>query len=352
MRSLFSAAIAALLFSCPPRAGATETPAPTFPGKTWESIDPKSLGWSQEKLTLANEFSRQIGSKAVIVIEGGRVIASWGDIAERINVHSIRKSLISSLYGIHVAEKAIDLRATLQDLAIDDRPPRLTAGEKEARVEDLLMARSGVYHVSAYETADEKAKRPARGSHPHGTFWYYNNWDFNTLGTILKQQVQLDVFEDFEARIARPIGLEDYQSGDGKFVRDESSDHPAYIFNVTARDLARFGLLYLRKGNWNGVQVVPADWIAQSTRPLSDAGRARGYGYLWWTPLGTDQFYGAQVGASAFAGLGHGGNVLLVSPDHDLVIVHLVGARAVSYDHVGALAQKIIAAQPAVSRKK
>jgi hypothetical protein len=95
-------------------------------------------------------------------------------------------------------------------------------------------------------------RRPDRDSHPHGTFWYYNNWDFNALGTIYKQLVGGSVFDSVESRLAQPIGMEDFRSRDGENQLIRASQHPAYMMNMTARDLARFGWLYLNKGNWAG----------------------------------------------------------------------------------------------------
>ena len=69
--------------------------------------------------------------------------------------------------------------------------PKLTLEEKEATVRDLLVARSGVYHIAQEEAPAMAAARPKRNSHPHGTFWYYNNWDFNALGTISKSEYAL-----------------------------------------------------------------------------------------------------------------------------------------------------------------
>jgi CubicO group peptidase (beta-lactamase class C family) len=87
----------------------------------------------------------------------------------------VRKSLLSALVGIGVAEGRIRLGETIGALGIDDRDPGLTETEKEATIRDLLMARSGIYHPAAYEAPDMKARRQQRGSHPPGSFWYYNN---------------------------------------------------------------------------------------------------------------------------------------------------------------------------------
>jgi CubicO group peptidase (beta-lactamase class C family) len=129
------------------------------------------------------------------------------------------------------------------------------------------MSRSGVYHGAAYETRDMGAARPPRGSHPPGAFWYYNNWDFNALGTIYTRLTRESIFEAVEKRIARPIGMEDYEGWrDGRLTYESVSQHPAYVMLFSARDLARFGLLYLNEGAWAGRQVVPSSWVKESTK--------------------------------------------------------------------------------------
>ena len=118
-----------------------------------------------------------------MVVFDGAVLAHWGPIEHRYLCHSLRKSLLSALYGRHVERGTIDLEETLGSIGIDDNPP-LTEAEKGARVSGLLKSRSGVYLSAAYETKKAKDSRPARGSHMPGTHWYYNNWDFNVLATI------------------------------------------------------------------------------------------------------------------------------------------------------------------------
>ncbi|MDH4271900.1 MAG: serine hydrolase, partial [Candidatus Aminicenantes bacterium] len=75
-----------------------------------------------------------------------------------------------------------------------------------AAVSDLLKSRSGVYHEAAAESEDMVETRPTRGSHPHDTFFYYNNWDFNALGTIFEKVTGAKIFEAFKREIAEPIG--------------------------------------------------------------------------------------------------------------------------------------------------
>jgi hypothetical protein len=118
-----------------------------------------------------------------MAIVGGRVVFEYGNIDTVSYVASVRKSILSMLYGVHVQRGQIDLDATLTTLGIDDRGS-LTAMERQARVRDLLTARSGVFH-SAANDGDDLARAPARGTQRPGTYFLYNNWDFNVLGTYV-----------------------------------------------------------------------------------------------------------------------------------------------------------------------
>lgn len=309
---LFSAIVLVLAIAFAPKASA----------QSWQTTDPASAGWSVEKLKAAQHDAEALNPTAVMVVQDGKVVASWGDVSRKVNVASVRKSLLGALYGIAVADGRIDLGSTLATLGINDKAPALTDTEKQATVRDLLMARSGVYHVAAHETADIRRKRPPRGAHTPGTFWYYNNWDFNALGTIYRQQTGEDIFESFARRIADPIGMEDFSARDGSYVMEEASIHPAYPFSMTARDLARFGQLVLDGGKWNGRQVVPAAWLKQSTVPYSRTDRASmGYGYLWWT-LNPDVF-----GSGAALASGYLGQAVAVVPSKRLVVVQVVDRK-------------------------
>jgi CubicO group peptidase (beta-lactamase class C family) len=285
----------------------------------WEDIDPRTTGWSVEKLEAARRQSMALKPTAMMIVHDGRVIARWGDTSLKVNMASVRKSLLSALYGIAVAEGRIDLSATLADLGIDDTAPHLTAIEKTATVRDLLMARSGIYHPAAHETADIKRKRPARGSHAPGSFWFYNNWDFNALGTIYRRHIGEDIFAGFERRIARPIGMDDFSARDGRYALEKVSDHPAYPVKLSARDAARFGQLFLNGGRWGNQQIIPLSWIKESTTPHSRAKRIRqGYGYMWWT-LPADTW-----GQDAIYASGYGGQIIAVIPSRQLVVVQTV----------------------------
>ncbi|UXT61376.1 serine hydrolase (plasmid) [Agrobacterium fabrum] len=311
----------------------------------WKSVDPSSVGWSVGQLKAAQDYAASLKPTAVMVVQNGEVIASWGEASRKVNVASVRKSLLGALYGIAVSEGRIDLGSTLADLGIDDKPPALTGSEKQATVRDLLMARSGIYHAAAYETADIRQKRPERRSHAPGAFWFYNNWDFNALGTIYRQQTGEDIFRSFADRIAEPIGMEDFTARDGRYVAERQSEHPAYPFRLSARDAARFGQLYLDGGHWSGRQVIPEVWVRASTTAYSVTDRgSMGYGYLWWT-LNPDVF-----GSGAALASGYGGQAIAIVPSKHLVVVQTVdlagNAKGIRTSHFVELLQQLTTAAP------
>ena len=217
---------------------------------------------------LAGEY-RAEGVTAFLILRKGRRVTAWGDSARKVYVASIRKSLLSALYGLPVTAGRIRLTSTIGAFGIDDTAPGLTPAERRATVRDLLTARSGIYHPAVAVTADMRQKRPPRGSHEPGSFWSYDNWDSNALGTIDRQATGEDIFASFTRRIAEPIGMEDFSASDGQYVREAASRHPAYRFSRSARDLARFGPLVLDGGQWQGRTIIPADWLREPTRPFS-----------------------------------------------------------------------------------
>lgn len=313
-RSLALLHVALLLLTA-----ATSLYAQRVPGKVWERYaTPEGAGWTAEGIELAKVFADSIGTAAFMLVYDGAVVTTYGDVGRRYMCHSVRKSFLSALYGIHVAEGAIDVDKALAELGINDKDA-LSEAEKQATIHDMLKARSGVYHPAAYETAAMAARRPPRGSHPPNTFWYYNNWDFNTLNTIFEQETGTGIFEEFKARIADPLHMQDYRVRDGYYhLEPEHSNHPAYPFRMSARDMARFGLLFLYEGRWGDRQLILPSWVEASATSYSDVGDGRGYGYMWWTL--SDDF----AGGGAYSALGVGSQTITVLPAHNIVFVHRV----------------------------
>jgi len=292
-----------------------------FPGEQWETLEaPAAAGWSAEKLAEARGAARGAGSTAMMVIHHGRIVTSYG-APERVSiVASVRKSLLSALYGIHVAAGTIDLSMTLEALGIDDNAPRLTADEKRATIGDLLRSRSGIYHPANASTDWEHSQIPPRGSHRPGAYWCYNNWDFNALGTIFEQIVDRSLFVEFQERIADEIGMQDFRPEDGRYMGQYYSKHLAYHFNMSTRDLARFGLLFLNGGSWNGKQIVPSVWVAESTRAHSATPTGMGYGYMWW--VGLTKLVRTSAEEHSYSARGYRGQIVHNFPDLDLIFVH------------------------------
>lgn len=320
-----------------------------FPRESWERIStPESAGWSSDKLKAARDYSATIKTSAVMIVAGGKVVDEWGETATRFNVHSIRKSLLTAMYGIYVADGRIDLTRTMGELGMDDNEPSLTEIEKGATLHDLLKARSGIYHPALYETPDMKAARPKRGSHPPGSFWYYNNWDFNAAGMIFERAVKNSIFREFKTNLAEPLGMQDYRIEDGQYVTGPDSVYAAYPFRLTARDMARFGLLFLRNGRWGWRQIIPAQWVKDSVTSYSET-RSGGYGYMWWVATNGKFLPGVSIPDGSYAARGAGGHYILVIPAYDLVIVHRVNTdiqgTSVSGQESGKLVKLILEAR-------
>ncbi len=288
-----------------------------------EYVTPESVGWSSAKLEEARQFAEQSGYAAVMALYDGKVFFSWGNSTRNYLCHSIRKPFLGALYGIHLQRGNIDPEATLEQLGIDDIPPALTPQEKQAAVRDLLKSRSGVYHEAAAEDSSMIAARPPRGSHAPGTFFYYNNWDFNALGTIFEQETGRKIFEEFKREIADPIGMEDFSVANCSYEYEPAKSlHPAYSFRMSARDMARFGALYQKNGKWKDAQIVPEAWIAESTTvySITDSAAGIGYGYLWRIfPEGSA--VAQMVGYPGYYHTGVGIHALIIIPALKLVLV-------------------------------
>jgi CubicO group peptidase (beta-lactamase class C family) len=283
-----------------------------------------AAGFDAGRLDLARRYADSVRSGAVMIVHRGLVVQAWGDVARKLELHSVRKSIVSAVYGIAGDRRQIDIDRTLGTLGVTDRVP-LTDGERGARVRDLLAARSGVYLPAAYADASQDSARPPRGSHPSNTFFWYNNWDFNVLGVIYERFVDSSLYASITERLARPLGMEDWAPIDGFLAYEPSgSMHPAHTMRMSARDLARFGQLYLQGGTWNGRQVISRQWVSESTSPKSDFGDGQGYGYLWWTAA--PGYFGGRYPElsrrALFYGSGTGGQLVAVIPSDDLVIIH------------------------------
>jgi CubicO group peptidase (beta-lactamase class C family) len=284
-----------------------------LPNITWEQND------MNEIIKILNQTS---GRDAVTINYGEQTLLSWGSDKTPISTHSVRKSIISALLGIAIIKGDLSLKDTVEDWQIEEPKTPLTEIEKKATIKQLLMSRSGIYIESGAETPKMKQRRPQRGQHQPGEHWYYNNWDFNVLGTIFEKATQLKIGDALAKWIAQPIGMQDFHPSHVTYQDSGTiSQIPIYRIYMSCRDLARFGSLYLNDGWWQDQQIIPEDWIEESTRLKTDFAERtdyrqnsllHGYAYLWWNDRRDKNIYWAL-------GLG-GEQSLLIDRTNNLTI--------------------------------
>jgi CubicO group peptidase (beta-lactamase class C family) len=160
-------------------------------------------------------------------------------------------------------------------------------------------------------------------------------------------------FDEFDQRIAQPIGMQDFRVADQRYRDGPDSVHPSYMFYLSACDLARFGLLYLRCGAWCGHRIIPEEWVGDSTRVHARTPVGPGFGYLWWAEDEGCLFGRLILPPGSYASYGFGGQFLVVIPALDLVVVHLCHQEdprsregAPTLDELSQLLTMILAAQP------
>lgn len=304
----------ALIYSCVPRVWHKKSPYGTV--LPTANILPKQ---TQDRLRKFIQDTAQ-NAQAVVVIQNEKVILEVGKTTKLINCHSARKSIMSLLMGIAKEKGMLNLDETLAQLGIDESKTPLTAQEKTATIRHLLMAKSGVYLPAEAETDFAKANRPKREQYKPGEFFFYNNFDFNVLGTILEKKTGKSIGAFMEEYLAKPLGMQDFAAsnvvyGNPIFIRSDKSDHRVYWIFLSARDFARIGAMVAQKGKWQNTQIVSPEWIEESLKPHTpkvdksmrpfDA-----YGYLWW--LDNDN-------NTAWAD-GWGGQFLMVDTSRNLVL--------------------------------
>ena len=331
MRSLgMAVGVLVALLGLAPTATQVAT-TPVFPGATWEYVgrdDLRAYGWAPDAVQKLTAFIRDdSNTTGLVVVDRGRVVYRYGDIEELSYVASVRKSILAMLYGYWVENGTIDLKRTLDDLHIDDVGGLLPI-ERKATIEQVITARSGVYHPASY-AGDDLAEAPPRGSQQPGAYMLYSNWDFNVAGAIFEQLTRRDIYDELQAQLAIPLQFEDWdrtaQHKDGDLT---VSKYPAYPIWVSTRDMARIGYLMLRGGTWNGRQIISKDWarrIVSVVTPVQQMNPARrrdgyfGYGYMWWIwdgPKAVGPFKGAYTAVGAV------GQWITVFPSLDMVIAH------------------------------
>ncbi len=337
-----------------PAASGSPTSAPASPAApasepppAAESADPASLGFKPQVLErLANE-AEQAGSTCFLVARQGKVVLEryWNGGSPDLDqeVFSVTKSVTSTLVGLAQADGA---------LSVDDPAARYIptwAGTPSAAVtvRNLLANDSGRFwnrqsdYGSLIQTPDRTAYAVGlEQQEPVGTVWAYNNAAIQTLDAVLRSATGTDPATFADQRLFGPLGMTHTR------MTADGSGHSTNVFfgmHSTCADLARFGLLYAQNGDWQGASLLPRSWVRSavggSSQKLNSA-----YGLLWWlnrrgplrsaldddnpgSPPGVEGTRQLAPGAPAnlFAAMGFGGQVVLVDPTSDTVVVRLGG---------------------------
>jgi len=292
----------------------------------------ETTDYTQSRLdSLTSFLENNLTTTGMVILQNGKIIYEYGDIKEISYTASCRKSILSMLYGKYVENGTIDLNQTIGDIGINEEDGLLPQ-EKEATVNDIITARSGVFHIPANGGYDED-NILERGSVNHGEYWVYNNWDFNVAGAILEQKAGNSIYQEIEDQLAIPLGFQDWNINNQKKKHKKSkSQYPAYHIYLSTRDMAKIGQLMLNKGKWKGKQIVSKEWIKKTTTTVTPTdtvnkryGRTKespfqfSYGYMWWL---VDNLKHHPDFEEAYSATGYGGQFITVIPKLNMVIAH------------------------------
>lgn len=222
---------------------------------------------------------------AMTLIKDGGTVFEYGLVSHNADMRSLRKPITALLIGHAVGENQLDLYGTMEDYSITDgadgSEPTLSLAEQQATLEMLLKSRSGVYHPAAFETQEQIDTRPAREAHAPDTFYYYNNWDFNTAQAIYHENVG-DFFQAIEDVLGSVLGFQDFDPGlCVETYEAAKSIYPARRVWMSARDRAKIAQLILQRGNFNGVQLIPEWYMDNMWTPYSYISDYNSKGYSW-----------------------------------------------------------------------
>jgi CubicO group peptidase (beta-lactamase class C family) len=268
-----------------------------------------------------------------IVLRHGYIVARFGDTQANDPVYSIAKSFLSTVAGIAVQRGLIE--------SVDDRVSQsIHDGGYDSPHNAAITWRNHLQQESEWEgslwgkNADfvgreqfgNGARKP-REIQPPGTFYEYNDVRINRFSLSLLRLFKQPLADVLKTTVMDPIGA----SSDWRWVPYDNSQvviDGRTIGSVSggtrwggglwinSEDLARFGLFALNRGNWNGRQILPAQWFRDAVTPSA---HGPDYGYLWW--LNTEGKQWPSGPKASFAALGNGTNIVWIDPEHDLVLV-------------------------------
>jgi CubicO group peptidase (beta-lactamase class C family) len=325
--------------AAPPETSAAGLQTPVFPGKNWEQATPESQNVDSDKLRAAIDYLAQhSGSNKVerlVIVRNGRMIWRGAEADTRQNVWSVTKAFTSTAHGLLIE----DGKCTLDTLA-QEFNPALAEHYRTVTLRHLATMTSGIDGVGGSYDFDDRRRGDQNALvellppfFEAGTKFMY--WDEATqhYGFVLTKIAGEPLQAYLKRRVLDPIGVTRFD-----WKPDATGKVPNWTggIEISASDLARFGLLFLNRGNWNGKQLVPADWVREATRvqvpasipnalPSSSRKGAGVYGYHWWPngvkPDGRRKWPDAPV--RTYARSGYNNDDLFVIPPWNMVIVRL-----------------------------
>ena len=278
--------------------------APGASGETWLRPETESLARSRPDL------------RALVVARGACVVFEYDREGigpqTRSPVYSVAKSVLSILVGIAIDQGLMRLDEKLADLVPELLDPDVNPIARDMTIRDLLTMTAG---FEAAPTSPPAASLRAMLEQPltsaPGDRFAYNGVAAALLSAALSRAIKQDAQSFARRRLFDPLGVQNYSwlsEADGRLYGESN------LF-LTARDMAKIGLLYLQGGRWGGRRIVSEAFVAQSTSRRSAGGAPLGaaYGYLWWVGK-------TRGGLDAFFAAGSGGQLIYVVPALDLVV--------------------------------
>ena len=285
----------------------------------WQLSEPATQGFDSEVLErTAGRIGDLEGVTSLLVLRHGEPVLERyfrGAKPQQLhNLKSVSKSVLGAVAGIAADEGLLDLEAPLARLL-----PGAWAeeeGKDAILVRHLLMMSSGLESTSfrSYDSwvASRDWVRAALERDllaPPGTRFSYSTGNTHVLSAVLTKATGKSTLAYAREKLFEPLGI------DG--VSWAKDPRGIYVggnnLAMRPRDMARFGQLYLDRGRWGDEQVVPWQWVDESTQPIARTWRGGGYGYLWWMRPAEER--------GAYQASGYGGQYIYISPSADLVIV-------------------------------
>lgn len=234
---------------------------------------------------------------------------------------SSAKSFVSALVGFAIQDGYIH---SVEDSMTQYLTQLQGKGFADVKIRHLLQMTSGIHHAENYFNPfagvaklyyGHNMRRQVlhlRPEHKPGFHFKYRSIDTQLLGMVVEKAIGRNLTSYMQEKIWTPLGME----SDASWSIDRKKDgmEKAYCcINAIGRDFAKFGRLYLNKGNWNGKQLLPAAWVEKSTEIDTDEGAAWYYQYQWWMASRDGEFFAE----------GHLGQFIYVNPKKNLVMVRL-----------------------------